>query len=458
MHNFPITYSLTDIPGVLSSLSVTDLIISLLYVLLIGIILLVYRNQKDELEYRYFLPFFFFKTLCTLAFVVLYVYYYHGGDSVGFWSGSNSFIELAFKDFGAFIRTLFGNATDPDFTNAFIANNINYPSWILREDEGLFVSKIGIIFNLLSFKNYLATCLLFMMVSFVAQWKFYLFIRRNFFKSAYSKVFLVLLFIPSVSFWCSAISKDTIVLVGILGFSRHVLQLLFLKEIKLSSILWMLFYAYLLINVRSVIFAIITTGIVVSYLIYRLNGISDRKIRVPSKIIVLFLGFGVVMASFTYTKVGDALNGYLQEAQVVQQDFANNKAYTGDKYSISIEEYTIPNMILSAPASIISGLFRPFIWEAFSPSLILNGFESLWLTYLFLTRILLKFRPAFKEITSRNVLMFATVTVLLYAFSTGFTSVIFGVLVRLRAPLLLFFGILLYWKDLKRVKKIPITH
>ena len=52
-------------------------------------------------------------------------------------------------------------------------------------------------------------------------------------------------------------------------------------------------------------------------------------------------------------------------------------------------------------------------------------------------------RKRIARIRDSDILTFALYFVIIFAFMTGFTSVIFGILVRLRAPLLPFFLLLL---------------
>jgi uncharacterized membrane protein YfcA len=93
--------------------------------------------------------------------------------------------------------------------------------------------------------------------------------------------------------------------------------------------------------------------------------------------------------------------------------------------------------------SIFTGIYRPFPWEALSPGLILNGIESVILFYLTFVFLFNNRGKRIGRIRESDILTFSLYFVIIFAFMTGFTSVIFGVLVRLRAPLLPFFMMLL---------------
>lgn len=143
-------------------------------------------------------------------------------------------------------------------------------------------------------------------------------------------------------------------------------------------------------------------------------------------------------------------NSFLQEAQVVQQDFAVNETYGNRRYSLGDVEYTPIGLLRALPASILAGIYRPFLWEAFTPSLLFNGLESMLIIYFTLVFIFQQPWQKLKKITSNEFLMFCLVFMFLIAFMAGFTSILFGVLVRIRAPLLPFLFILLTldWKRL----------
>jgi uncharacterized membrane protein YfcA len=95
------------------------------------------------------------------------------------------------------------------------------------------------------------------------------------------------------------------------------------------------------------------------------------------------------------------------------------------------------------PLSIFTGIYRPFPWEALSPGLLINGVECLLLVYLTFRFVFNKAGKRIARIRNSDILTYSLYFVLIFAFMTGFTSVIFGVLVRLRAPLLPFFLLIL---------------
>ena len=138
-----------------------------------------------------------------------------------------------------------------------------------------------------------------------------------------------------------------------------------------------------------------------------------------------------------------AQNAIFEEAAITQRDFSTNVTYGTSRYSIGTIEFTPLGLVQASPLAMIAGIFRPFIWEALSPTLILNGLESAFLIFLVIYFFSSKVGTKVSLIQTNELLLFAVSFVLIMAFVTGLTSGLFGVLVRLRAPLLPFAIILL---------------
>jgi len=128
----------------------------------------------------------------------------------------------------------------------------------------------------------------------------------------------------------------------------------------------------------------------------------------------------------------------------MQQDFRTNKIYGASKYDIGLTDASPSGMLSAMPVSILAGIYRPFVWEALSPTLFLNGLESLF--FMYLTALFFfkgNLRKKIQKIRQHEFLIFALFFMLMMAFMAGFTGVLFGVLVRFKAPALPFLVILL---------------
>jgi hypothetical protein len=102
-------------------------------------------------------------------------------------------------------------------------------------------------------------------------------------------------------------------------------------------------------------------------------------------------------------------------------------------------------MISKFPISFITGLFRPFFWEAHKPIILLASietllFSSLILYYVFSYGIL----SFLRKILSNNFSFYFILFSIIFIYITGLTSGNFGNLVRYRLPGTFFFYLIFF--------------
>lgn len=441
MDFFLLSYTKYNYGGI-KYLSIVDMAVSILWVLIVLAILYAYKQKRSEPEYKRFIPFFLFKMFAVYFFAVMNSYLYGGADSAAFWHMSNAITDLMFKNFPDFMHEMFVGQN-----GSFYKNGIHHPGWIYKESEGFFMAKITWIFSFISGKQYLLASLYFSFLTFLAQWRLYRLLMKYFIKNKDSKFHILFLYMPSVAFWCSGIAKDTVVFLAILNIVYFLTRWFFLKERKLKYALGFLFYAWLILHTREIILGIVIVSFVLTWIFTLVNSLSQPFIRGLLRFTISFIGLAVLAVGLYVFQLNQVLDGYLEEGQIIQQDFENNPLYTGKRYSLGMDAFTPLGMLLVSPMAIFAGIFRPGIWEALTSTLLLNGIESTILLYLFFKRVVFKAGSFSLNLFNHKILLLCGIITLLYAFSTGLTAVIFGVLVRLRAPLLLFFMVVIYWKD-----------
>ena len=82
--------------------------IYLIGIFLLGGIIKV-QNQKKHPEYKYFLTGLVFKILGVSSFILIYLFYYEGGDTVNYFVGSKALSDLAFIDFNRYYDIVVNN-------------------------------------------------------------------------------------------------------------------------------------------------------------------------------------------------------------------------------------------------------------------------------------------------------------------------------------------------------------
>jgi hypothetical protein len=418
-----------------------DVLMLIFWLVLVLIIASYIKTQNSEKpHYRYFTLNLYFKLLFSFIFGFYYLFYIHGGDTIAFFDASRVLTNLLFKYPEYYLKEWSTFAEEIGYVSHFTPETGKPPGWISREPEGYFVSKIYSVLNIFTGSSYLATTVLTAFLTSLASFKLYDFIV-SFGIHHYKKLALYFLFIPSLSFWCTGVSKDSLILICMYFMIPTVYNLVVGKaKLKIWNIFLILLFSWILLNIRSFMLVTVVVPFIFAFNVqfskrYFANKFSQRFIRT----IVILIGFGFIGFYFS----GETAQKYLKEAEVVQQDFKTNKTYKGIKYDIGDVNYSPTGLLRVMPISVFTGIYRPFPWEALSPGLILNGIESVILFYLTFLFLFNNRGKRIGRIRESDILTFSLYFVIIFAFMTGFTSVIFGVLVRLRAPLLPFFMMLL---------------
>jgi len=389
------------------------------------------------------------KLFFSLSYALFFILAYGGGDTIAYYHGTSALNNLFLEDPGMYFEQLLTTPTDSSISTFFNSRTGYPPGWIYREPEGFFICKITSILSFFTFKSFIATTLLLSYFVASASYKLFVLIRNM---DIVSERYLAigLLFLPSVNFWCTGISKDTFVYIGVLlmvynGFiiiskdSKH----------RIRAIVMFVLTALMVYHVRSIILYVTIIALVLAYSTVLAKRISSGgQAIIFVRLIIIVGGFFALSQALSSGSEAEFLeqNSIFQEAAITQRDFATNVTYGESRYSIGEIQFTPFGLIRASPFAIIAGVFRPFIWEALSPSLIFNGLESLLFTYLLFIFFSKGAMGKIRMIQSHELLLFAISFVLIMAFVTGLTSGLFGVLVRLRAPLLPFAIILLSLK------------
>ena len=432
-------------------LTFIDIFITLLW---LGILLAIVNNQASKLKNQdlkpYYLKNFYFKVFYGLTFTVFYLVVYEGGDTLAYWDGAVCLNKLFFQSPSLYLDAISGLPSDENRLIHFNAETGFPPGWIYREAQGWFVCQITSIISLVSFRSFFATVIIFSFFVSRATWKIFELVTRLNLHNVSVAAWCVL-YIPSVGFWCSGITKDTIIFVSILNILFYSLDYLVLKsKFQWTSLFYVVIFIYLMSQIRSFALAATFAPLLAAFGTRITNKYSSNLFAKLSFRIV-FLGIGAFgfLTVFSSSVVADLS----QEALIIQNDFKSNETYTGKKYDIGEVDGTPAGMIRAFPISVFYGIYKPFIYESFSPTLILNGIESLVLVLMTLNFIFVG--NVFKKIArvrSNEFLVFAFVFVILIGFMAGYTSVLYGVLVRIRAPLLPFLFLIFTTKP-EEIKK-----
>jgi hypothetical protein len=395
------------------------------------------KNKEVKAYYNYAL---FFKLFLALIYALVYIYYFGGGDTTAYWDGAVSLNKLLFHNPTNFIEHLISEPTEVLRIKHFSKETGYPPGWIYREQEAWFVCKVTSFVSLIAFRSYLAGTFIYAYAVAAISMKLFDLVYRMKLHTIRTLAFAIL-FIPSVAFWCSGVSKDTLTYWSILQMLVFFLSYFVFNEPK-SIWNWTLLALSVFILYHTRVFILVATIIplAMAYSTRLTKKYEDNAfVKFSIRILIITGGFGFF---FLFLRSGFA-NELVSEAQIVQQDFKNNVTYTGKRYEINTTDASPTGLLRAFPISVFYGIYKPLPYEALSPTLIFNGIESAILLYL---TLLFLFQSLFKNIriiTSNEFLVFSFLFVILIGFMAGFSSVLYGVLVRIRAPLLPFIFLIL---------------
>lgn len=424
-----------------------DIIPALIWLIIFLVFAYFKRNEnEDKAHFKYYLPNLYSKLFFSLLFALVYIYYYGGGDTTAYFDGAVVLNNIFLKSPSLYFDVMTSPFSYANYGYVYDSHTGFPPGWIFREPESFFVAKLLSLFSFFTLKSYFAMTFIMAYITSIAAWKLYELVRSFQLNNERLLAFGLLL-LPSVNFWCAGVSKDTVVFVATLFLVYHAFHII---SKHLKATLWNYVYAILaaviIYQIRSFILAAIALPMVfsLSTRIIRFLGGGDIFV-IAFRSIVLIVGLGIAGRGLIASNEKEFLDqsAYLQEASVIQQDFAQNKLYGEKRYSIGDIVFTPVGLIRVAPFAVLAGLYRPYPWEALSPTLLLNGLESIM--FLYFTFLLFKqgFRKKWRLIRTHEFLIFCLIFVFVIAFMSGLTSGLYGVLVRLRAPLLPFFFILM---------------
>lgn len=427
-----------------SFLSILPALLWLLIFMVIGFF--IRNNNRDKPHYKYYLWNLYAKIGFSLLFSLVYLFYYGGGDTTAYYDGAVVLNNMLFEYPERYLQVL-NNSFDNTHYSLYYDSRTGYPpGWIFRESEGFFVAKLMNFISFFTLKSYFAMTIILAYITSVVSWKLFELVRT--FRMNNERLLAFgLLFLPSVNFWCSGVSKDTIVFIATLLLVINVFKILS-KSHKTTIINYLItiIAVFLIFKIRAFILAAILLPLVFSLTtkLVRLLGGGDLFVIV-FRSIVLVGGLAYAGQALISSSEESFLeqNSYVQQAAVIQQDFANNEIYGTKRYNIGEIEFSPFGLLKAAPLAIIAGLYRPFPWESISPTLLMNGVESI--VFLYFTFLLFRrnFFRKWRKIRTDEFLVFCLIFIFVIAFMTGLTSGLFGVLVRLRSILLPFLFILL---------------
>lgn len=440
---------------------------------------------------RTLLPFIFtVKVAVAVVFFLLYTFYYQDrstADIFKFYDDSVILIQLFYESPIDFFKMIIGGETTP-IQEAYINklnfwNNSNPNEWY--NDSRLMI-KLNALLHFISFGYYGVHLVVFTFLSFLGFTLVYKAVESFF---QFKKLLLVVVFfIPSVMFWSSGVSKESVLFLG-LGMFLYA----FFKSTNASKWLLLLLAVVVLMSIKPYVLLLILPA----FLIYSLV----EKYRIKKIIIVYPLGY--VLLFLMAVLVGHFFPKYSVVSQIVtkQNNFINmtqggvymndekgeirvpyenkenvifindtlcrirlnsfyefrekgttkfvpvdrntndttiyrihfNQAPSGSIIHTNKLENNGLDLLLSLPKAWCHAMFKPFLLSSKNPLLLVSGLEN-FLIFLMIIAVFV-FRK--KQLQLNLLVLFFTASTVLMFF-VGVTTPVMGAIVRYKIPALLF--------------------
>jgi len=425
-------------------ITITDFLLLPIYLFVVFIFASYFKNKyypKGHPLRRYFMPAFTLKIIGAIILGLIYQYYYKGGDTLNYWHQTQVINSSMSESFGTWFRLI---STQADIYDVDVYNYTTQLYWYGSTSPEYLISIIGAVIGLFTMTTYLPTAVIFAALSFIGVWKMAVVFTKLYPRLTKQMAF-AMLFIPSVIFWGSGFMKDTITL-SCIGWVTHFFYNIFFenKKIIINSAL-AIFFIYVIYIIKSYIVIAFVPAVL-------LWGIGLLSYKIKDTRLIVFVRYFLYASAIA----GIALIGGRLEAEMfgeyniesvgfksfVTRDYLYriSMEQDGSGYTLGDFDPTLWGMLEQAPAGVNVTLFRPYLWEARKPIVMISALESL-LFLIFTIVAIVRNNPirVIQRVLADETLQFCLIFTIVFAFSVGISTSNFGSLVRYKIPCLPFY-------------------
>ncbi len=421
-------------------------VLELFFLLIIFIFIYIYANYKanknhTETSNKYLKNALIFRLVISIVYALISFFVY-AGDSVTYFHNIHCFTNVLIENPKHYFDIIIlGNK--PEFFSYF-NNETLYPAhYMWRSGTAFTVTRLFAPFLIISKNSYLISSIVASLLVFTGIWKLFKTLCKIY-PGMEKKIAIAILYFPSLVFWSSGILKDSLCICAIGWIIYAFYELVILRKVRLKYFIILFFASLIIINIKAYIFAAIVPGLFIWAFFGQMKAIKSKIIKfllAPAILGVLILVFILLMKNASeYMGVFGDLDSTLAQASVVQQDLVRHEQYGHNYYDIGKFEATPMGVLKKFPIATISGIYRPFLWEAGNPFILLAALEGTFL-FLFMIYVIFKtgFLRFFRIIFSDPFLIFSLSFVIIFGFGVGLATANFGALVRYKIPLLPFY-------------------
>ncbi|TNF27481.1 MAG: hypothetical protein EP314_04760, partial [Bacteroidetes bacterium] len=260
---------------------------------------------KTNPEYKYYKRALLAKVYGGLAFILIYLFYYGGGDTTVYWKDALSLNSLIFREPFCYLRIMAGDLRELWYF-CFDLREHN-PAHYLRDPQSFSVSRYSSPFALVSVDSILGTTILVAWFSFTGTWRMYqVFVEE--YPNLSKQLAIAILFIPSVVFWGSGVMKDTYTYAAVCWMTSSVYGLLLKRRDVFKNTVYVFIASYIMISLKPYIFVALLPGILIWVVFNRIGSIRNPIIKLASAPIMVMVG--VVLGLVVFSQASSSLGAY----------------------------------------------------------------------------------------------------------------------------------------------------
>ena len=406
------------------------------------------KNFAQFPEYKYFTKGLVFKLLGVSMFISVYLFYYGGGDTINYFKGARAVGNLLIEDFEKGYAILFNTSSPLNHFSSFNSNTGWPPTYMWRDEATFAVSRYSVLFFLLGAKSFIITSFMVCCFSYIGLWKFYRLL--NILYPGYEKgLAFIILFLPSIAFWGSGIMKDSYTVSSACWLTYNFYRVFITRKKVITNAIFLLINLFIIINMKPYVILSLLPGIVLwlnSAYLKKIKNLFLKILIFPLiSVVVLIIGFYVFQNLSSLMGVYGDVDTALEQAQVIRSDLLRSEQYGSNNYDIGKYDGSLISLISVAPNAIFTALFRPFLWEIGSPTMVFSAIEN-FILIIFTLFTLIRVSPfsVLRTLIKEPFLLYCLIFSILFAFGVGIAGTNFGAMVRYKTPLLPFFFTMIY--------------
>lgn len=382
------------------------------------------------------------KFIAVYLFCSIYLFYYQGGDTLGYYESTKCMYKLFWHDIDSFLYVMKNKANTPGSWFKFTPETGWPKHYMFKDSRTFLIIKVCSVLIFPALGGFYSTSILLAAISYKWIWNAFEFTAERY-PEIKKQIAFCFLYYPSVIFWGSGIMKDTFSFAATCFCLYGIQEIFIRKKNRLLNALQLLVAVYLIMSIKAYILFALLPGILIYTNFERIRSVKSNFL----KIIILPLSITAIifLVQTFFINFGDEFGKYsadriLEEAAIQQQDLTRD-VYGKNSFDIGEFDPSLSGIVSKIPVAINAAIFRPYLWEVGSPTMLISAFEN---TILMVVIVVMLFKIGvfrfFNYLFKDPYLIFSLIFTITLAFGIGLSTANFGALVRYKIPFAPFFA------------------